>query len=92
MSAQSQPVFWLRITALLGRWRARWRLARDRGAELNKRVEVESWLLAASAGDRPLPDAETCRWLALRLGVPRRDWTDYHRYPPGSPKAPAGKR
>lgn len=39
-------------------------------AALNRRAEVEQTLLDVAHGKRPLPDAETCRALALRLGVP----------------------
>ena len=38
--------------------------------DLNRRVEVEQHLLDAATGKRPLPDADTCKALAYRLGVP----------------------
>lgn len=39
-------------------------------AALNRRAEVEQTLLDIARGKRQLPDAEACRALALRLGVP----------------------
>lgn len=35
---------------------------------MNRRVKVESYLLEAAAGKKPLPDAQKCRELALLLG------------------------
>lgn len=35
---------------------------------LNRRVEVECYLLACAAGKYPLPDKDKCRSLALKLG------------------------
>jgi hypothetical protein len=37
---------------------------------LNRRAEVEQWLFDASTGKRALPNAEECRALAMKLGVP----------------------
>lgn len=37
---------------------------------LNRRVSVEQELFDCAAGKRPLPTAEQCREMALRLGVP----------------------
>lgn len=48
----------------------RWQIVRNSGAELNRRVTVEAYLLDCAAGKRPLPDASKCRELALKLGVP----------------------
>lgn len=39
-------------------------------AILNRRVAVENFLLECASGKRSLPDAETCRELAYKLGVP----------------------
>jgi len=36
---------------------------------LNRRAEVEQFLFDCFAGKRPLPDKETCRSLAMKLGV-----------------------
>lgn len=57
---------------LLRRWRARWRLLRDSGDELKRRVSVENYLWQAHAGKKPLPDREKCRELAQKLGIPGR--------------------
>lgn len=64
------------------RWRNRLALWRDQPAELNKRAQIESFLLECAAGKRPLPDAATCRWLALRLGTPKAYWSDALKQPP----------
>lgn len=48
----------------------RWQIIRRSGEELNRRVAVEQHLLDCATGKCPLPDAATCRALALRLGVP----------------------
>ena len=40
------------------------------GAFLNRRAAVEQTLLNCAAGRQPLPTADMCRDLALRLGVP----------------------
>ena len=37
---------------------------------LNRRVTVEQYLFDCAAGKKPLSDADTCRQLALKLGVP----------------------
>lgn len=53
-------------------WRmeARWRLIRNHGDELNRRVEVEQVLFNMAAGKRPLPTQDECRALAIKLGTP----------------------
>lgn len=56
----------------LNRLRARWRLIRNHGDHLNRRVAVENELLAIAAGQKPLPDSEKCRQLAYKLGIPGR--------------------
>ena len=48
----------------------RWMSWRDTADELNRRVEVENRLLMAASGKQPLPDADECRRLAYKLGVP----------------------
>lgn len=40
------------------------------GAFLNRRTTVENMLFEMAAGKRPLPTAEECREMALKLGVP----------------------
>lgn len=52
------------------RMRARWRLIRNHGDELNRRVTVENYLWACVAGKKPLPDKDKCQELAVKLGVP----------------------
>ncbi|AUN95415.1 hypothetical protein [Pseudazoarcus pumilus] len=59
-----------RLRWFLIRQRYRWQIVRHSGAELNRRVTVEAYLLDCAAGKRPLPDASKCRELALNLGVP----------------------
>jgi hypothetical protein len=56
----------------LDRLRARWRIVRDHGDELNRRVEVENVLLAVASGKREALTRDECRSLAYRLGVPTR--------------------
>lgn len=38
-------------------------------ASLNRRAEVETELFDMAAGKRPLPTAEDCRRMAIKLGV-----------------------
>lgn len=66
----SRPALWDRL-------KYRWLMLRHHDEELNRRTQVEQWLFACAAGKKPLPDAATCRWLALRLGTPKRYWSDY---------------
>ena len=40
------------------------------GESLNRRVDVENRLAMAATGKLPPPDAEECRKLAAKLGVP----------------------
>jgi len=62
------------------RIRARWWIIRHHGDSINRRVEVENYLLKAYKGQKPLPDKAMCRELAVKLGVP----TDWQKKP-GSP-------
>jgi hypothetical protein len=48
----------------------RWRVHRNVGAEINRRVEVENILLSVYAGKRPMLTREECRDLAYKLGTP----------------------
>jgi hypothetical protein len=59
----------------LERFVMRWRWLRDYEISLNRRAEVEQELFDMARGKRPLPDAEQCRKLAIRLGVPDK-WRD----------------
>lgn len=52
------------------RLRVQWRLWRAAGDEAKRRNQVENFLWAAAAGKKPLPDAEKCRELARKLGIP----------------------
>jgi hypothetical protein len=52
----------------LYRLKVRWRMWRNSGAELNKRVAVENVLLSAAKDGYGL-NAEQCRALAYRLGA-----------------------
>lgn len=47
------------------------------GAFLNRRAAVEQTLLNCAAGRQPLPTAESCRELALKLGVPEEYRIDH---------------
>ncbi|HYC01578.1 MAG TPA: hypothetical protein VEC57_20775 [Candidatus Limnocylindrales bacterium] len=49
----------------------RWRSWRNMGALLNRRVEVENALLDAYKTGKGI-DAEQCRLLAYKLGVPQQ--------------------
>lgn len=44
---------------------------------LNRSVDIENYLINASKGNRELPNAEDCKVIALRLGTPYEQWTDY---------------
>lgn len=52
-----------------------WRL--QPSDSLERRVEVETYLFMCAHGKKPLPDANVCQWLAMRLGTPKRYWSDY---------------
>ena len=52
------------------RLRARVRRWRSLDADLNDRARVELRLWATVSGKKPAPDAEECRQMAIRLGVP----------------------
>lgn len=54
----------------LQRLRARYRVWRNIGDDLNRRASVEAYLLDCAQGKRPLPDANKCSELAIKLGVP----------------------
>jgi len=57
-------------------WLLRWKyryIAWMGGADaMNRRVSVENYLWRAAAGEKPLPDAEKCRELARKLGIPTK--------------------
>ena len=54
----------------LYRLRVRWRMWRNTASDLNRRVDVENKLLAAHKSGNGI-DAEQCRELAYKLGVPK---------------------
>ncbi len=57
--------WWLLST----RWRARWRILRDHGKHLNRRVEVENVLISVAQEKRGLLSPDECRELAKKLGI-----------------------
>lgn len=58
------------MAELLGRLRARWRIIRNSGDMLNRRVEVEQVLLDVARSKRPRLTRDECKTLAYKLGVP----------------------
>lgn len=54
----------------LYRMQARWRVFRNSGDQLNRRVEVENILLSVYSGKRPMLTQDECRELAYKLGIP----------------------
>lgn len=50
-----------------------WRIIRGSADALNRRAIVEQYLFDCASGKRPLPDAERCRRMALKLGIPGND-------------------
>lgn len=42
---------------------------------INRRVDIETYMILASKGSLPLPDKEDCRMMALILGTPLRHWS-----------------
>lgn len=62
------------LLGFLTRLKYRWLFIRDHGAELNRRVEIENQLAQMGAGNKPLPDKDQCRILALKLGTPKKYW------------------
>ena len=61
---------------LVKRLKARWRIIRYHGKELNRRAYIEEQLLLIAEGKRSLPTREECRILALKLGTPREHWSE----------------
>ena len=43
---------------------------------INRRVDVENFLISVYAGKRPLPSARDCFVLAVRLGTPKPMWSE----------------
>lgn len=58
------------MKAWLHRLRYRWRLIRNHGDELKRRVAVEQVLFDVARGKRGMLTQEECRALAYKLGVP----------------------
>ena len=60
---------------LLKRLQARKRLIFNHGAELNRRVEIESKLMSIACGKSKTPSREECRIFSLKLGTPKENWS-----------------
>ena len=61
------------VEILFPRWHTlilRWRWMRDYETSLSRRGEVENMLFACASGKLSLPDAQQCRDMAVKLGVP----------------------
>ena len=61
---------------ILHRIAQRIRYTLHQGQELNRRVEIENYLIRIANGDAPLPTRDDCRILAFKLGVPKEHWRD----------------
>lgn len=46
-------------------------------ARANRVVDIENYLINVAKGNKPLPTAEDCKVMALRLGTPFAEWSDY---------------
>jgi NCAIR mutase (PurE)-related protein len=44
---------------------------------INRRGIIEQHLFMIAAGKSPLPTAEDCKVMALKLGTPRSQWGDF---------------
>lgn len=58
------------VKRMLRRFISRYRVWCNVGKELNRRASVESFLIGCAQGKNTLPDADKCRELAIKLGVP----------------------
>ena len=58
------------VVLRLHRLRYRVKHFKSYGAEINRRAAVEAELFDMAAGKKPLPGADDCRRLAIKLGVP----------------------
>lgn len=67
-----QNRFDLDMFPFIYRLRARWRIIRNSGDMLNRRVEVEQVLLDVARGKRGPLSPEECKALAYKLGVPSK--------------------
>lgn len=54
------------------RWKYRWINFMAGADALNRRVTVENYLYMCASGRKPLPDADKCRELANKLGMPSK--------------------
>lgn len=61
--------FFDRLWLMSTRWRARWRIFRNHGKALNRRVDVENVLISVAQGKRDLLTREECQQLANKLGM-----------------------
>lgn len=46
-------------------------------ARANRVVDIENYLINVAKGNKPLPTAEDCKVMALRLGTQYAEWSDY---------------
>lgn len=46
-------------------------------ARANRVAGIENYLINVAKGNKPLPTAEDCKVMALRLGTPYAEWSDY---------------
>lgn len=68
----------IQLNERLQRLRARWRIIRNHGEALNRRVDVENVLLAVANGKREMLTQDECRTLAYKLGMQNRKVDDTH--------------
>jgi hypothetical protein len=45
----------------------------------DRSVDIENYLINASKGNKPLPNPEDCKIIALRLGTPESEWSEQVR-------------
>lgn len=66
-----------RIAALSDQVIAQQRAGYAATARANRVVDIENYLINVAKGNKPLPTAEDCKVMALRLGTPFAEWSDY---------------
>ena len=59
-----------KVRRVISRLQARCTTWRNIDDVIDRRAQVEQYLFDCTGGQRPLPDAETCRLMALKLGTP----------------------
>lgn len=55
---------------------ARAALDKQLSSRISRTVDIEDLLLKMANGKLALPDKQDCRVLSLRLGTPKKDWSD----------------